>query len=326
MDAVLYMPYTGSMTSQQARAFLMTVEKGSFSEAALELGVNQSSVSYAITQLEKEFGVRLLERGRFGAAPTEVGARMAEHLRKMLQFEEAAVQEASLSGGELTGTLRVLTFSTIEAAVMPRLIVELRKRYPKLSVKPVSAERVKPSTVLEFEDVLLNGLADVGFTNDSPEQRQDLIYWQLMPDPYLLVLREGGEAANSVSVTSLTDTPVVVAGPGIGCPVRIQAFLQEHLGKEEPDYWTEQFDGLFRMVAEGVGVGIAPGLACRELPDGVTTVPFSETFERQVLLAVSPGNLKIPAVRAFVSVLKEFFPESELPDLSVRIPNAVGGS
>ncbi len=209
---------------------------------------------------------------------------------------------------------------------MPRLIVELRKRYPRLSVKPVSADRVQPSTILEFEDVLRNGLADVGFTNDSPDQRQDLIYWQLMPDPFLVVLRDGSEAANSVSVKSLAETPIVMAGPGPGCPVRILGFLQEHLGKEEPDYWTNEFDGLFRMVAEGVGVGIAPGLACRALPEGVTTAPFTETFERQILLAVSPGNLKIPAVRAFMGVLKEFFPESELPDLSVPIPTTVGGS
>ncbi len=108
--------------------------------------------------------------------------------------------------------------------------------------------------------------------------------------------------------------------------MRLQAIVQEHLGRDEPDYWTNAFDGVFRMVAEGVGVGIAPGLACRMLPDGVTAVPFDETFERQVLFAVSPGNLKIPAVRAFVRILKEFFPESELPDLSVRIPTSVGGS
>ncbi len=198
MDVSGSMPYTESMTSQQARAFLTTLEKGSFSEAALELGVNQSSVSYTITQLEKELGVRLLERGRFGAVPTEVGTRMAEHLRKMLQFEEAAVQEASLSFGELTGTLRVATFSTVEAAVIPRLIVELRKRYPKLAVKPVSAEHVLTAGLGKYEDLLRDGHVDVGFTVDDPDPHPDLIFWNLMPDPFLAVLQEGAEPIEGV--------------------------------------------------------------------------------------------------------------------------------
>lgn len=325
MDVSVGMPYTAAMTPQQARAFLIALEKGSFSEAALELGVNQSSVSYAITRLEKELGVRLLDRGRFGAVPTEVGARMAEHLRKMLQFEEAALQEASLSSSGLTGTLRVATFSTVGAVVMPRLIVELRKRHPKLAVKPVPAEQALSSGLREYEDLLLDGYADVGFTVDSLALRPNLIYWRLMSDPYLAVVPEGFAPTGSIGIGSLADTPIVLAGPGPGCPVRLRAIMKQHLGRDEPEYWTNEFDGVFRMVAAGVGVGIVPGLACRTLPDGVRAVPFDEAFERHVLLAVSPSNLKIPAVRAFVGVLKTFFPESELPGLSVPIANTVEG-
>ena len=50
------------MKFHQLRAFLATLEHKTFSEAALELGMSQSAVSYAVAELEKSLGVTLLER------------------------------------------------------------------------------------------------------------------------------------------------------------------------------------------------------------------------------------------------------------------------
>ena len=84
------------MKLQQLRAFLGVLDSSSFSEAALDLGTAQSTVSYAVAELERELGVKLLARGRFGAEPTEVGLKVAGHARAILKLTDAVQQEADL--------------------------------------------------------------------------------------------------------------------------------------------------------------------------------------------------------------------------------------
>ena len=98
------------MKLQQLRAFLAALDSSSFSEAALDLGTSQSTVSYAVAELERELGVKLLTRGRFGAEPTEVGLRVAAHARGIFALTDAVQQEADLTRGRIRGTLRVATF------------------------------------------------------------------------------------------------------------------------------------------------------------------------------------------------------------------------
>ena len=71
------------MTSESGAGFLADLQQ---SRAALELYTAQSTVSYAVAELEKELGVKLLERGR--AEPTEVGLKLP-HTRGIFQLADA---------------------------------------------------------------------------------------------------------------------------------------------------------------------------------------------------------------------------------------------
>ena len=62
------------MTSFQAmKLFVRVVDLGSFSKAAVDLGIGQPSATKLIAQLEKQLGSRLLHRSTHGVSPTEVG-------------------------------------------------------------------------------------------------------------------------------------------------------------------------------------------------------------------------------------------------------------
>lgn len=56
-------------------ALVKTAEKGSFTRAAQELDYAQSSVSKMVSDLEKEWGMTLLERSRGGVCLTSPGSR-----------------------------------------------------------------------------------------------------------------------------------------------------------------------------------------------------------------------------------------------------------
>jgi len=63
----------------QLRALVAIADCGNFSEAALKLDVTQSTISHAITILEEDLGITLVQRGRHGARLTPVGDRITAH-------------------------------------------------------------------------------------------------------------------------------------------------------------------------------------------------------------------------------------------------------
>ena len=305
------------MKLQQLRAFLAALDSSSFSEAALDLGTSQSTVSYAVAELEKELGVKLLTRGRFGAEPTEVGLRVAAHARGIFALADAVRQEAEVARGRIRGTLRVATFRSAAGKILPKVIARLKRDHPGLSVR-----------LLEFDNELSPGeskrqlvrdhLAEVAFI-DLLADKDDLIAWELMRDPYRALLHVS-DPRERFAWSEVGNSPLIFCDhTACGSYVKQHAWT---LGIDaRPAYDVREDSTIARMVSEGLGVGILPEFAIDAPPENVKTVPLDPPLERPIYVAISPNSLKIPAVRAFLNVLKTQFPESELPKLELHSAN-----
>src|SRR5262245_34582573 len=98
------------------------VASGSFSAAADALSYSQSAVSQAIATLEGEVGAALIERDRRGVRPTAAGAALIGHAEGILaRMEVAEAEVAAISGGR-GGRLRIASFPTAGATLMPQAI------------------------------------------------------------------------------------------------------------------------------------------------------------------------------------------------------------
>ena len=71
---------------KQLRHFLAIVEQGHFGRAAQQLGISKQGISQSVAALEETLGVRLFERGQFGAVPTEFGRALTQYA-KVIQAE-----------------------------------------------------------------------------------------------------------------------------------------------------------------------------------------------------------------------------------------------
>ena len=113
------------MSLQKYVAFLKTVELGSISLAAEQMGYTQSAVSRMILDLEKEWGMELLHRSRAGIALSSVG----EHLLPAIRSIVADCEELKFAVNELhglhTGLVRVGTFTSVANMWIPSLLVSL---------------------------------------------------------------------------------------------------------------------------------------------------------------------------------------------------------
>jgi DNA-binding transcriptional LysR family regulator len=89
------------------QAYVRTVELGSLSAAARELGLAQPTLSKAVAALERELRVRLLERTTTRLAPTEAGLRFLEHARRIVEEWSEATSRTRGETSQAQGLLRV---------------------------------------------------------------------------------------------------------------------------------------------------------------------------------------------------------------------------
>ncbi|MCW2871685.1 LysR family transcriptional regulator [Actinacidiphila oryziradicis] len=80
---------------RQLRCLVAIVDEGTFTDAAIVLGVSQAAVSRTLASLERALGVRLLRRTSREVSPTATGLRVVAHARRVLGEVEDLVREAT---------------------------------------------------------------------------------------------------------------------------------------------------------------------------------------------------------------------------------------
>lgn len=110
------------------------VRCGSFSEAATELGVSQPALSRSVRSLERQLGVKLLERGRFGATPTEFGLTLARHADAVDAELLAARGEIDALKSARSGHVCMGCGPSEATRLLPQALELLRRRAPQLQV------------------------------------------------------------------------------------------------------------------------------------------------------------------------------------------------
>ena len=163
------------MNMHQLEVLAQIAQRGSFSGAALALDTSQAAVSRAIAALEKELGVPLLTRGRFGAQLTPVGERILNHSHQILDLREMIEYEANLEKGLYGGRVRIASFRSAATHVLPPHIAQFRAAYPRVEV---SLSEQDPAGV---EQALRSGQADIGLV-PLPRSSDDFDTWEIVGD------------------------------------------------------------------------------------------------------------------------------------------------
>ena len=170
---------------------------GSFSAAADALSYSQSAVSQAIATLEGEVGATLIERDRGGVRPTAAGAALVTHADGILGRMEAAETElAAIAGGE-AGRLRIASFPTAGATLMPLAIAAFSAGHPGVELTLAEGEPEEIAPRLrggEFDLALLYEFEGVGERLGAGIRR-----FELLEDPLHLALPSGSPARRAAA-------------------------------------------------------------------------------------------------------------------------------
>ena len=122
------------MTLRQLRYFEAVVQCGSISRAARVLFVAQPSVSVALRELEEELGFPLLERGSFGARPTEKGERLLACIEEIFSALER-IEALGEKEEPLEGSFEVGVDSRFSTRVASDAMLALSQEHPGLDIQ-----------------------------------------------------------------------------------------------------------------------------------------------------------------------------------------------
>ncbi len=115
--------------------FVRVVDLGSFSKAAIDLGIGQPSATKLIAQLENQLGSRLLHRSTHGVTPTEVGVIYYEKCKLIVHHVQEAENIAGLMQSQMQGGLRVSTTMDFGRRVLAPLVTRFLQLNPKLHIE-----------------------------------------------------------------------------------------------------------------------------------------------------------------------------------------------
>jgi DNA-binding transcriptional LysR family regulator len=301
---------------QRLRVLREVLAQGSFSEAASALNYTQSAVSQAIATLEAEAGVPLLERDRRGVRPTSAGDRLNEHGVRILTQLDAAEAELGAIAGIQGGELRLASFPTAGATLMPLAIAAFRSAYPDVTLSLVEGE---PE---ELTPRLRDGEFDLGLIFEfegTGELGPGLRATPLFEDPMKLALPKGHRLADPkrvapggapahqrVTLEDLAEEAWVQTSEASACArhvVRIcrAAGFEPRVSFESDDYLTVQ-----GLVAAGVGVALIPQLALSQTVSyDIAVTELDPAPVRHIVAATRGAGVSLPAAAAMLDLLQD---------------------
>jgi DNA-binding transcriptional LysR family regulator len=299
------------------------VGRGSFSAAAEALSYTQSAVSQAIARLEAETGTTLVVRDRQGVRPTAAGATLVEHAEAIFAQIDAAETDLAAVLGVRIGRLRMASFPSAGATLMPLAIATFREAHPDVSLTLAEGE---PE---EIAPRLRAGEFDLALLFEFPGVRErpgaGLRTVGLLEDPMHVALPAAHPLADKRALTlaDLREENWVQTSESSPCARHVvrsclAAGFEPHVTFESDDYETVQ-----GLVAAGVGVALIPRLALTRLrPEIVVRELAPRSPERKVVAATTAGPGIAPAARTMIRVLSDVARRYTDAHLSVLSPAA----
>ena len=282
------------------------IARGSFSSAAEALSYTQSAVSQSIARLEAETGTTLVVRDRRGVRPTAAGATLVSHAEAIFAQVQAAEADVAAVLGVRAGRLRVASFPSAGATLMPLAVARFRQAHPDvvLTLAEGEPEQIGPR--------LRSGEFDLALLFEFPGVRErpgaGLRSVTLLEDPMHVALpAEHPLAAKpALSLADLRDEQWIqtaVTSPCARHVVRscLAAGFEPYVSFESDDYDTIQ-----GLVAAGVGVALIPRLALTRVHAGIVVRSLApRSPARKVTAATTTGPGVAPAAGAMIALLKD---------------------
>ncbi|MEA4920173.1 MAG: LysR family transcriptional regulator [Clostridiaceae bacterium] len=211
------------MTNRNLEIFVAVAECGKMSQAARNLFITQSSVSQAIAEIEKEYGVLLFERLSRSLYLTETGRDFLIYAKKVLTLQSE--MEGFLRDTSKLQKVRIGATVTVGTCLISPIILRLTETLPG-----IRAEVTVANTNI-VEDRLLKNQLDIGLV-EGKIRHPDIIAEKVMKDDMALICSSKSPffGRHEIDVKELDGQPLILREQGSGTRDQLERVMKaEHL-------------------------------------------------------------------------------------------------
>jgi len=289
----------GSLELRHLRYFVAASDHGSFRKASAALGMQESTISRAIRDLEDKLGASLFHRRVGGVCLTFAGERFLETARVVLQEIDLGIREVAAIGSGENGCIKVGISSSLASGFLSDLLGAYKKGHTQVRIEISDGRPAKHVTAVQKLRL------DVAFVAAN-HQQEDCVTEPLWCERLFLLLPSGHRLADNAEINwlDIRRESYVISDIALG-PVFRDILLQRFVEfKGEPDIQSQQvsWEKLASLVTFGHSVTLAseaatasqiPGVVYRPIVDEVLS--FSAVW--------SPRNDN-PALRRLLSMAR----------------------
>ena len=247
------------MNLQKYFAFIKAAEYGSFTKAAEVLNYTQSGISRMISDLEAEWDVILLERGKGGVALSSDGMKLLPHVARILHEQSLLSAQLDALHDCQTGLVRIGTFSSVATHWLPHMIKRFQLDYPRIDFELLLGD------YMEIEGWIDEGRVDFGFLRLPAEREMETVSIEAF-DRLLVVLPSTHPMAGveKFPMRELENYPFMLQKRG--GKSEITAIFERHHLHPQVHFTTWDDYAIMSMVENGLGISILPELILKRIP------------------------------------------------------------
>ena len=279
------------MDTEKCKALLVTLETGSLSAAAEQLGYTPSGISRMMAALEQEVGFPLLARSRAGVTPTQSCIRMLPVIRELAQWGERFSQLSAEINGLKTGVITVGTAYGIYYGWLSKLIASFSSQYPGIKVcilEGTSSELSRAMDEMRADFCIISQRE--GLHDWIPIRNDELMAWLPLTHPMA--------AAGKFPLEAFSVEPFIDIYPGQETD-NSTAFKRNGI-IPNTRFTTIDINAAQALVEAGLGDSLVNGLIAEHWGGRVVKLPLDPPQTVEIGIAVPEKSALSPAAKYFL--------------------------
>ncbi|MBI4293815.1 MAG: LysR family transcriptional regulator [Betaproteobacteria bacterium] len=278
------------MIFEDLSAFVVVAKLRSFSKAAVQLRIAQSSLSKRVRRLERRFGVELLTRHGRGVSLTEAGAILTRRAENLIAELDAVERDVCAQMTVPTGEVRIALPPATGHFLAPLIIEQCRSNFPM--IKPL----IREGTAADIHGWLSTDDVDIALMY-NPECGPEFEIEPFLSEPLFLIApardAKTGKAIayqKSYSIKDLADLPLCMPRRPHSIRVLVDRLCAKYGVKPRIEYEINGINSSKGLVEKGIGVAIFGYAGLRaEIDSGrLRAIPFSSPLLNRKLCVVYP--------------------------------------
>lgn len=290
-----------NLNLSELKIFDQVAQEGSFSRAAVNLGLTQPAVSWSIRKLEENLGLPLFIRSKKGVEPTRAGRTLQARARELIRQWERLTHGLQEGEQAISGVHTLGIHATLAGFCLPRFCPRLFATYPKLELKiEHDLSRIITEGVVNFK-------YDYGIVV-NPMEHPDLVIKELYPDEIKFWVCEQPSSLQDVE----SEDSVVICNPDMQQTEGLMREAEKRgLFKAKRRVNTTDLKVMLGLVTAGGGIGLLPETVARSSKMGrLKPIPKSPTYGDMISLIWRADTQKSEASKAVREMILSTFTTS----------------